>query len=174
MIDWLGTWENPVVETVDVIDAGESVISVFRWTGRGKASGVETETTMFGVYDFEAGRIVRFRQYDTRKEALEAARAAGVGRQLHFLSLLGPPRRSLDAARFHWFRMRASSSSTSSPVNGLARSARSSAVAAVTDPFRACSERMRRVSSRVRISWSPATFPFCHLPLLMDESPRLK
>jgi ketosteroid isomerase-like protein len=72
-IDWLGTWENPISETLDLIDAGNSVISVFRWTGRGKASGVETKTTMFGVYDVEDGRIVRYRQYETRKEALEAA-----------------------------------------------------------------------------------------------------
>jgi ketosteroid isomerase-like protein len=72
-IDWLGTWENPVVETLDLIDAGDSVISVFRWTGRGKASGVKTETTMFGVYDVEGGRIVRFRQYESREQALEAA-----------------------------------------------------------------------------------------------------
>ena len=72
-IDWLGTWENPVVETLELIDAGDCVISVFRWTGRGKASGVETETTMFGVYVVEGGLILRFRQYESREEALEAA-----------------------------------------------------------------------------------------------------
>ena len=71
--DWLGTWENPVVETLNLIDAGDSVVLVFRWTGRGKASGVETKATMFGVYDLEDVQIVRFRQYETRKEALEAA-----------------------------------------------------------------------------------------------------
>jgi uncharacterized protein len=72
-IDWLGTWENPLVENVELIDGGDSVVVVFRWTGRGKASGVETETTMFAVYDVKDGRVVRFRQYDTRQEALEAA-----------------------------------------------------------------------------------------------------
>ena len=72
-IDWLGTWDNPVVETLELIDAGNSVISVFRWTGRGKASGVETETTMFGVYDVKGGRVVGFRQYESREDALEAA-----------------------------------------------------------------------------------------------------
>jgi ketosteroid isomerase-like protein len=72
-IDWLGTWENPLLETLELLDAGDSVISIFRWTGRGRASGVETETTMFAVYDVKDGRIVRFRQYDTRQEALEAA-----------------------------------------------------------------------------------------------------
>ena len=72
--DWLGTWENPLVENLDFIDAGDSVVVVFRWTGRGKASGVETEATMFGVYDVKDGRIVRFRQYEARKQAFEAAR----------------------------------------------------------------------------------------------------
>jgi hypothetical protein len=32
-----------------------------------------TEATMFGVHDFEGGRIVRYRQYDTRQQAVEAA-----------------------------------------------------------------------------------------------------
>jgi uncharacterized protein len=72
-IDWLGTWENLFIESLDLIDAGDSVITVFRWTGRGKASGVETQTTMFGVYDVKDRRITRFRQYETRDEALEAA-----------------------------------------------------------------------------------------------------
>ena len=72
-IDWLGTWENPRIEYLEHIDAGDSVISIFRWTGRGKASGVETQTTMFGVYDVKDRRITRYRQCETREEALEAA-----------------------------------------------------------------------------------------------------
>ncbi|MBA2522370.1 MAG: nuclear transport factor 2 family protein [Solirubrobacterales bacterium] len=71
--DWLGTWENPEVETQDLIDAGDSVIQVFRWKVRGKASGVETEATMFGVYDVREGWVVRFRQYESREQAIEAA-----------------------------------------------------------------------------------------------------
>ena len=66
-----------MVEALDLVDAGESVITVFRWTARGKASGVATETTMFGVYDFADGRIVRYRQYDTRSEVFEAAGLSG-------------------------------------------------------------------------------------------------
>ena len=72
-IDWLGTWENPLVKNLEMIDAGDSVITVVRWTARGKTSGVETEATMFGVYDVKDRRIVRYRQFDSRKEALEAA-----------------------------------------------------------------------------------------------------
>jgi ketosteroid isomerase-like protein len=72
-IDWLGTWQDLEIEYFELIDAGDSVVSVFRWRGRGKASGVETETTMFGVYDLREGRVVRYCQYETREEALEAA-----------------------------------------------------------------------------------------------------
>src|SRR5918998_5686884 len=62
--DWVGTWENLVFEPQDLIDAGDSVVTVFRWIARGKTSGVETEATMFGVYDFIDGRIARYRQYE--------------------------------------------------------------------------------------------------------------
>ena len=71
--DWLGTWENPVYETVDLIDAGDSVVVAFRWSGRGRTRGIATEMELFGVHDLEEGRVVRFRQYGTMDEALEAA-----------------------------------------------------------------------------------------------------
>ena len=70
--DWLGAWENPTLEHLEMIDAGDSVVVVFRWTARGKASGVETQATMFGVHDVKDGRVMRYRQFDSRKEALEA------------------------------------------------------------------------------------------------------
>lgn len=72
-IDWLGTWENPVLEVLEYIDAGDRVVAVFRWSAHGRTSGIATEMTMFGVYDLENGRVVRFRQYESRAEALEAA-----------------------------------------------------------------------------------------------------
>ena len=50
-VDWLEPWENPTIEHLEMIDAGDSVVVVFRWSGRGKASGVDTEATMFGVHD---------------------------------------------------------------------------------------------------------------------------
>ncbi len=72
-IDWLGTWESPVVEALDYIDAGDSVVVAFRWSGRGRTSGIDTAMTMFAVYDVKDAQVVRFRQYETRKQALEAA-----------------------------------------------------------------------------------------------------
>lgn len=72
-IDWLGTWENPALQPVELIDAGESVVGVFHWNARGRTSGIPTEMTMFGVYDLRDDRVVRYRQYDSRMQALEAA-----------------------------------------------------------------------------------------------------
>jgi uncharacterized protein len=71
--EWLGAWEDPVVESLETIDAGDSVVIAFRWTGRGRSSGVQTQREWFGVHDLREGQVVRWRQYDTRAEALEAA-----------------------------------------------------------------------------------------------------
>ena len=72
-VEWLGAWNDPTVELLDLVDAGDSVVVEFRWSGRGKASGVETEQTFFGVYDLRDGKVVRYRQYETREQALAAA-----------------------------------------------------------------------------------------------------
>jgi uncharacterized protein len=72
-IEWLGAWREPSVETLELIEIGRSVVSVFRWSGRGKASGVETQQTFYGVFDLSDGKVIRYRQYETREEALAAA-----------------------------------------------------------------------------------------------------
>ena len=73
MVAWRGAWQDPVVEHLELIDAGDSVVVVFHWSGRGKTSGVAAEATFFGVYEVSGDQIVRYRQFDTRAEALEAA-----------------------------------------------------------------------------------------------------
>jgi ketosteroid isomerase-like protein len=71
--NWLGPWDNPTVELMEIRDAGESVFTGFRWRGRGRTSGVEVERDFYGVYDFRDGLLVGFRQRATREKALEAA-----------------------------------------------------------------------------------------------------
>ena len=71
--DWLGTWSDHRIETREFIDAGDSVIVVFHQSGIGRGSGVRTERDFFGVYDLEDSKVVRYRQYESRKDALEAA-----------------------------------------------------------------------------------------------------
>ena len=71
--DWLGTWTDYEVATRDYIDAGDTVVVVFRQSGTGRASGVRTERDFFGVYDLTELKVVRFRLYASRDDALEAA-----------------------------------------------------------------------------------------------------
>jgi ketosteroid isomerase-like protein len=71
--EWLGAWSDLRVETREYIDAGDSVVVVFRQSGTGRGSGVRTERDFFGIYDLSNSKVVRYRQYESRKEALEAA-----------------------------------------------------------------------------------------------------
>jgi ketosteroid isomerase-like protein len=71
--NWLGPWENPIVELVEIAPAGDSVFVEMRWRARGRSSGAEVAQAFFGIYDLRGGRIVRFRQRETREDALEGA-----------------------------------------------------------------------------------------------------
>jgi ketosteroid isomerase-like protein len=71
--EWLGPWEDPMVQLVEAIDAGDSVFIKMRWRGRGRGSGAEVQRDFFGVYEVRGGLIVGFRQAETRAEALEVA-----------------------------------------------------------------------------------------------------
>jgi ketosteroid isomerase-like protein len=59
---------------VDARAVGEQVVGRIRYTGAGRATGIEVETPEYGaLYDFRAGRIRRVRQFTTYADALEAA-----------------------------------------------------------------------------------------------------
>jgi len=70
---WLGAWDDYEQETLELIDAGDSVVAVFRQRGRGKHSGIETERDYFGVYELRDGLVVRYRHFESRDQALAAA-----------------------------------------------------------------------------------------------------
>jgi ketosteroid isomerase-like protein len=71
--DWLETWTDYEVATREYIDAGNAVVFVFRQSGTGRGSGVRVERDFFGVCDMRKSKVVRFRLYESREEALEAA-----------------------------------------------------------------------------------------------------
>ena len=71
--DWLGTWRDYEVASREYLDAGDSVVIVFRQGGTGRESGIQIERDFFGVYDLRGSKVVRFRLYESREEALEAA-----------------------------------------------------------------------------------------------------
>jgi ketosteroid isomerase-like protein len=70
--EWLGGWTDYRMESREYIDAGDSVVHVFRQSGIGRGSGVRAERDFFGVYDLSDSKVVRYRQYESRSEALEA------------------------------------------------------------------------------------------------------
>jgi ketosteroid isomerase-like protein len=71
--DWLGTWREFELETSEYLDAGDSVVVVFRQQGTGRESGIPMERDFFAIYELRESKVVRYRMYDSREEALEAA-----------------------------------------------------------------------------------------------------
>ena len=52
-------WDRFGLELDELIDAGDRVVVLERLTGKGKASGVEVEQPIAGVWTVRDGRIVR-------------------------------------------------------------------------------------------------------------------
>jgi ketosteroid isomerase-like protein len=72
--DWLDTFDDLKAEPLELIDAAdEQVVTVLRFGGRAKLSGVEADLTFAVVYTLRDGKVARDREYWTRDEALEAA-----------------------------------------------------------------------------------------------------
>jgi ketosteroid isomerase-like protein len=61
------------VEPVELIDAGDQVVSSVRISGRGKASGAPVALTLISVGSLRNGVAHRIRNYPDMAEALEAA-----------------------------------------------------------------------------------------------------
>ena len=61
------------VEPLELVDAGEQVISSVRFSGRGKASGAPVEHTLISVGWLRHGMAYRIRNYPDMAAALEAA-----------------------------------------------------------------------------------------------------
>ena len=57
-----------------LLDAGERVVSVSRYQGQGRGSGVEVAgPVQFGVWTMQDGKVIRTEWFADREEALEAA-----------------------------------------------------------------------------------------------------
>jgi len=71
--DWLAPWADYEIEARDCVDAGGAVVLVFRQAGTGRESGIRTERDFFGVWELENSKVVRFRLFESRERAFEAA-----------------------------------------------------------------------------------------------------
>jgi ketosteroid isomerase-like protein len=69
-----GTWDDYFLEPTEIIDAGEDrVVAVHYERGRGRGSGTPFERRWVTLYTLRAEKLVRFRAFKSREDALEAA-----------------------------------------------------------------------------------------------------
>ena len=67
-------WEEFRMEPDEVVGAGDRVVAIGRWVGRGAGSGVMVEQPVADVFTLHDGRVVRTEiGFTDRAEALEAA-----------------------------------------------------------------------------------------------------
>ena len=72
--DWIDTFDEFWFELIELIDAGgDTVVTVERYGGRARLSGVKTDQTEAEVFTIRDGKIAQCRECGTRGEALEAA-----------------------------------------------------------------------------------------------------
>jgi ketosteroid isomerase-like protein len=72
--EWHEAWERIEYDFDELIDAGGHVVAVVTRRGRGRASGAEVELQVALVWTVREGKIVRVVWFETREDALEAAR----------------------------------------------------------------------------------------------------
>lgn len=76
--EWYEAFADVEAEILELIDAGEHVVSVLNYQGRGRVSGVEVAfTQVAGVWTVRDGKVVRVVWFASREEDLEAASSSG-------------------------------------------------------------------------------------------------
>jgi ketosteroid isomerase-like protein len=66
------TWKTYSFRYEEYIDAGDEVLAIGRFHGRGQASGIEIEAPIVHIWTVRAGIGVRLQAYLDREQALEA------------------------------------------------------------------------------------------------------
>src|SRR3954467_1232750 len=72
MKEWMEPWEQVTTVAERVIDAGDQVVVIAEWRGRGKASGVLTNWRYGGVWTLRDGKVTSIVAYTDPDGALEA------------------------------------------------------------------------------------------------------
>jgi ketosteroid isomerase-like protein len=71
--EWLSAWEDFQIEPREFIDAGDEVLILVEFGGRGKTSGASVDAMQGGsILSFRDGKVVRIATYTERAEVLEA------------------------------------------------------------------------------------------------------
>ncbi len=71
--EWLSPWQDWRCEAEDYVAAGEYVVALTRYSGRGKESGVSVDTQGAHLWRFRDGRAAMLQVYSSRERALAAA-----------------------------------------------------------------------------------------------------
>jgi ketosteroid isomerase-like protein len=71
--DLLSVFDDFSADVEDWVDAGDHVVAIVRWRGRGKHSGVPVELTAAHLWTLRNRKLRRLRVFPTKAEALEAA-----------------------------------------------------------------------------------------------------
>jgi ketosteroid isomerase-like protein len=71
--EWRESFDDFRAEISEYMEAGDHVVCVTRWTGRGKASDAAVDVAQVDVYELREGKIVRATlAYPDKTTALEA------------------------------------------------------------------------------------------------------
>jgi uncharacterized protein len=71
--DWRGTWATTNWEIDELVDAGDDVVVLGRFHGRGLESGAVVEANVAQLMTVRDGKLVRGVLFQSRSDALEAA-----------------------------------------------------------------------------------------------------
>ena len=73
--EFLEAWEDLAVTVEELVDAGDRVVALVRYSGRGRESGIEVSgaTRNAQVWTVRNGKALRVELYGDTAEALEAA-----------------------------------------------------------------------------------------------------
>jgi ketosteroid isomerase-like protein len=69
----LDSWEDDDLAIEEAVDAGGRVLVRWRWATRGKDSGIEFETSIWGVVTVSAGKVTRIDYFLDAEQARSAA-----------------------------------------------------------------------------------------------------
>jgi hypothetical protein len=72
---WFQVWDDFHIEPEEFIDSGDRVVVVVKERGRVAGSGEQVTQRFFQVWTLRDDRVVAFREYKTKREAVDAAGA---------------------------------------------------------------------------------------------------
>jgi ketosteroid isomerase-like protein len=73
LLRWLSGWEGWRIEAAEFLSAGERVVVICRYAGRGKESGIEVDQQGAHVWTISDGRASRLEIFSDPARALESA-----------------------------------------------------------------------------------------------------